>query len=257
MVGDIVEVMPTEEGKGCITDIHPRKNCLTRPPIANIDTLALVASCSDPPPNLLVLDLMTVVAQRSGVKTVLIFTKTDLCPPDEFVKTYETAGFEVCAVSNISGEGAEKVRTLLASGVTAFCGNTGVGKSSLLNMLYPHLELPTGDISRKLGRGRHTTRFTCLYDTGTGGYIADTPGFTTAELKRLGLMTAESLADCFIDFHSFDGKCRYNGCTHRSEKGCAIIEAVHEGKIAPSRHSSYLALYEELKDVREWEINKK
>ncbi|MEA5011290.1 MAG: ribosome small subunit-dependent GTPase A [Angelakisella sp.] len=256
VVGDTVTVEMTQPGSGYVVEIAPRKNSLIRPPVANLDRLAMVVSCKDPAPNLLVLDKLTAIACRRNIPVVLIFTKTDLSDPEPFTAIYRKAGFTVFEVNNLTGEGAQAVRQELRTGITAFCGNSGAGKSSLLNTLFPQLELATGDISQKLGRGRHTTRHVELFATGNGGWIADTPGFSAVEFLQFEKMLARELADCFIDFADYREHCRFTGCSHRSEKGCAVLEAVARDEIAPSRHQSYLAIFEELKDVKEWELGK-
>ena len=151
-------------------------------------------------------------------------------------------------------QGTEAVRGAFATGITAFCGNSGAGKSTLLNALFPQLALPTAEISQKLGRGRHTTRHVELYPTGQGGYIADTPGFSAVDFLRFERMTAAQLAGCFPDFAPYRQRCRFPGCSHRVEKGCAVLEAVEAGEVSASRHQSYCAIYEELRGVKEWEL---
>ena len=157
-------------------------------------------------------------------------------------------------MNSLTGEGIPQVRALFQGGLSAFCGNSGAGKSTLLNALYPELQLATGEISRKLGRGRHTTRHVELFPTGDGGYIADTPGFSAVEFLQFEKMPAAALEDCFPEFGPYREKCRFTGCSHRVEKGCAVLAAVEEGKIPESRHQSYRAIYEELRGVKEWEL---
>lgn len=256
VVGDRVTVAPTgTPGEGIITDLAPRRNFLIRPPVANLDRLALVASAAEPAPNLLVLDKLTALAASREIQVVVVFTKIDLGPWSEYRETYRQAGFAVYGVNNLTGEGADPVREAFSQGITAFCGNSGAGKSSLLNALFPHLALATGDISKKLGRGRHTTRHVELFPAGAG-YIADTPGFSAVEFLRFGRMLAADLAPCFQEFRPYLNRCRFVGCSHRTELDCAVLEAVAAGDIPKSRHQSYLTIYEELKDVKEWELNK-
>lgn len=260
VVGDRVTVEPSsrepEDATGTLVEIAPRRNSLVRPPVANLDRLAMVVSCRDPAPNLLIIDQLTAIACRRGIPVALIFTKPDLADPEPYTDIYRKAGFQVFEVNNLTGEGAGEVREALSQGITAFCGNSGAGKSSLLNALFPKLELATGDISQKLGRGRHTTRHVELYPTGEGGWIADTPGFSAVEFLQFEKMMARDLEDCFIEFAPYLGKCRYTGCSHTAERGCVVLEAVEGGEIAPSRHQSYLAIYEQLKNVKEWELDK-
>ncbi len=254
LVGDQVEVQPTEEGAGFITGLAPRKNFLIRPPVANLDRLVLVVSAADPAPNLLVVDKLTAIAARRGIPAALVFTKPDLEDTANLAAIYRGAGYPVCQVNSLTGEGIPQVRALFQGGLSAFCGNSGAGKSTLLNALYPELQLATGEISRKLGRGRHTTRHVELFPTGDGGYIADTPGFSAVEFLQFEKMPAAALEDCFPEFGPYREKCRFTGCSHRVEKGCAVLAAVEEGKIPESRHQSYRAIYEELRGVKEWEL---
>ncbi len=254
LVGDQVEVQPTEEGAGFITGLAPRKNFLIRPPVANLDRLVLVVSAADPAPNLLVVDKLTAIAARRGIPAALVFTKPDLADTANLAAIYRGAGYPVCQVNSLTGEGIPQVRALFQGGLSAFCGNSGAGKSTLLNVLYPELQLATGEISRKLGRGRHTTRHVELFPTGDGGYIADTPGFSAVEFLQFEKMPAAALEDCFPEFGPYREKCRFTGCSHRVEKGCAVLAAVEEGKIPESRHQSYRAIYEELRGVKEWEL---
>lgn len=256
VVGDRVGVAPTgTPGEGVIVDLEPRKNHLIRPPVANLDRLALVASAAQPAPNLLVLDKLAALAASRDIPVVLVFTKMDLGPVDRYLEDYRQAGFDAYGVNNLTGEGTREVGEAFSRGITAFCGNSGAGKSSLLNALFPNLELATGGISKKLGRGRHTTRHVELFPVGEG-YIADTPGFSAVEFLRFGRMLASDLAPCFQEFRPYLDRCRFVGCSHRTEPGCAVLEAVGAGEIPKSRHQSYLAIYEELKDVKEWELNK-
>ena len=254
LVGGQVEVQPTEEGAGFITGLAPRKNFLIRPPVANLDRLVLVVSAADPAPNLLVVDKLTAIAARRGIPAALVFTKPDLADTANLAAIYWGAGYPVCQVNSLTGEGIPQVRALFQGGLSAFCGNSGAGKSTLLNVLYPELQLATGEISRKLGRGRHTTRHVELFPTGDGGYIADTPGFSAVEFLQFEKMPAAALEDCFPEFGPYREKCRFTGCSHRVEKGCAVLAAVEEGKIPESRHQSYRAIYEELRGVKEWEL---
>ena len=260
VVGDGVMMAPCPEGgeqlSGTVVEILPRRNWLIRPPVANLDRLAMVVSCRDPAPNLLIIDQLTAIACRRGIPVVLVFTKPDLADPEPYTGIYCRAGFQVFEVNNLTGDGAGAVREALSRGITAFCGNSGAGKSSLLNALFPGLALATGDISQKLGRGRHTTRHVELYATGGGGWIADTPGFSAVDFLQFEKMLARDLEGCFPDFAPYLGRCRYTGCSHTVERGCAVLEAVEEGKIEPSRHQSYCTIYEQLKNVKEWELDK-
>lgn len=253
MVGDMVTVEPTEDGRGSLTEIAPRKNSLIRPPVANLDRLVMVVSCTQPPPNILVLDKLTAIACRRGIPVTIVFSKIDLAPPDEFTKIYRDAGFEVFRVDSMTGEGTDEVKAVLRHGTCAFCGNSGAGKSSLLNALFPALSLLTDDISKKLGRGKHTTRHVELYATGEGGYIADTPGFSAVDFLQFERIPPRELEDCFPEFEGLSQSCRYTGCSHTAERDCAVLAAVEGGTIPRSRHQSYCTIYNELRQVKEWE----
>ena len=255
LVGDRVTVQPTGPSTGFIIGLMPRDTFLIRPPVANLTRLALVVSAAQPAPNLLVVDKLTAIAARRGIPVELIFTKSDLADTAPLADIYSSCGFPVYRVDSLSGWGVPDLRKAFAQGVTAFCGNSGAGKSTLLGALFPQLDLATGEISKKLGRGRHTTRHVELFPTGEGGYIADTPGFSAVDLLRYERMTADKLAGCFPEFARHEADCRFTGCSHRVEKGCAVIEAVKRGEIPESRHRSYRAIYEELKEIKDWELS--
>lgn len=252
LVGDIVQIQAQPELKGTVQEILPRKNALVRPPLANLDQLFLVASLAEPAPNLLLLDKLIAIAERGGIEPVIVLTKCDLDDPEELRATYEKAGFAVYCVDNGSGKGADDVRAALRGKTSAFCGNSGVGKSSLLNRIDSRLGLPTGEISGKLGRGRHTTRHVELYPV-EGGYVADTPGFSSLDMERCEMIRKEELADCFREMRPYQYGCQFTGCAHVREKGCAVLAAVQRGEIPASRHASYQALYEQAKNIKEWE----
>ncbi len=252
-VGDRVTVEPTEPGKGYVVDIAPRKNVLVRPPLANLDQLFLVTSVADPSPNLLVLDKMIAIALHKEIQPILVVTKCDLGAPDTLNRIYQLAGIPVYNVNNQTGEGAQALIPLFAGKISAFSGNTGVGKSSLLNVLSPSLQIKTGETSQKLGRGRHTTRHVELFQL-FDGYVADTPGFSAVELERYEVILKDQLQYCFPEFAPYLGECRFTGCSHTCEKGCAVLQALAEGKIAPSRHESYCTMYETAKQIKEWEL---
>ena len=257
LVGDRVTVEPAGESKGVVAKIMPRKNALVRPPLANVDTFAVVASVADPAPNTLVIDKLMAIACHKNISPILVVTKCDLGGPDALAGIYRTAGMPVFTVSKADGSGLDTLRQRLsAGGITAFSGNSGVGKSSLLNRLDGRLSIATGETSRKLGRGRHTTRHVELYAFGDG-YIADTPGFSAVELERYEVIRKEELAGCFSEFAPYSKACKFTGCSHTVEKGCAVLEAVRAGKIQRSRHASYVRLYEELKPLQDWQERKK
>lgn len=252
VVGDKVEISIPKEGYSSIDKILPRKNKIVRPAIANIDKLVIVSSVCEPDPNLYIIDKMTATAVNKDIEPVVVFSKTDLKPADKLQEIYRTSGIKTIAFSSKTGEGEDEVKQLLNNSVVAFTGNSGVGKSSLLNRLFPKLNIETGDISKKLGRGRHTTRSVELYKT-DGGYVADTPGFSTVDLERYELINKDDLAGCFPEFEDYLNMCKFTSCAHICEKGCAILQAVAEGKVNKSRHNSYVEMYNEVKDIREWQ----
>ncbi len=252
LAGDQVTVY-CDGDSATIMEILPRRNSLIRPPVANVDVLALVVSLAAPAPNLLILDRMIAVAEHKEIEPVIILNKTDLADPVPLETLYRQAGFPVYSVCAKTGSGVDLLQSCLSGKVVVFTGNSGAGKSSLLNRMAPELNLATGDISRKLGRGRHTTRSATLYHMPCGGYWADTPGFSSLDTTRAEPIRKEELAECFRDFTPYIGRCRYASCTHTKEEGCAVREAVAEGKIAASRHENYAVMYEEAKQIREWE----
>lgn len=253
VVGDKVEVEIKPDGYHSLTEILPRKNFLTRPPLANLDRLFIVVSAVRPEPNTLVIDKLTAAAAAIDVEPVVVFSKTDMSSVDDLLKTYRQAGFKCIVYSDVTKEGVEEVKELLTGKLSAFIGNSGVGKSTLLNNILPDLGLKTADISDKLGRGRHTTRTVELFKT-ESGFIADTPGFSTVDLIRYSLNNKDNLMNCFPEFEDYMGSCMFTSCSHTVEKGCAIIDAVNNGEIAQSRHISYKLMYEELKDIKSWQL---
>lgn len=256
-VGDWVQVELTPQGKGYVLQVQPRKNSLVRPPLANLDQLVLVVSIADPAPNAFVLDKLIAIAEYQQIEPVVVITKCDLADPAEFAEIYRRAGFVVLQTKTLEHQGIEEVMEVLRDKTSAFCGNSGAGKSTLLNAIDPRLSLDTGDISQKLGRGRHTTRHVELYELPQGGFVADTPGFSAVDLEKFQIILKDELADCFREMRQYEGKCRFRGCSHTKEAGCAVLEAVKNGEIAQSRHQSYLALYEQAKNIKEWEIGRK
>lgn len=255
--GDRVRILGEEDGTGALEEILPRKNFLVRPPIANIDQLFIVTSLRDPSPNPLILDKTIAAAELEQIAPVLVLTKTDLDDASPLQEIYSVAGIPCFAVSSVTGEGVDQVGALLEGRISAFTGNSGVGKSTLLNALFPDLQLKTGEISQKLGRGRHTTREVELYKLEGGGYVADTPGFSTFDIERYRMTDKEKLAFGFREFAPYLGACQFSSCSHTCEKGCAVLQAVEEGKIPRSRHESYCAMYQEVKDVKQWQQKSK
>jgi len=253
LAGDRVCITPQGEGMGSLDAVEPRRNFLVRPPVANVDCLLVVASGADPAPNLLVLDKMIAIAEYKGIEPVVVVNKCDLRSAGELEAIYRRAGLRVILLSAGLGQGIEELRACIAGKISVLTGNSGVGKSSLLNRLDPALGLETGEISRKLGRGRHTTRAACLYPLAGGGYIADTPGFSSLDMEKAERIPKEELAGCFREFGALAGRCKYASCTHVKEEGCAVLEAVEEGAIASSRQESYAAMYKEAREWKEWE----
>ena len=252
VVGDRVKITIPKEGFASIDEILPRKNKIIRPAIANLDKLVIVSSVCEPSPNMFIIDKMTATAINKGIEPVVVFSKLDLKSADEYLEIYKSSGIKAIAFSSVTGEGADEVKALLKDSTVAFTGNSGVGKSSMLNYLFPSLDIATGDISKKLGRGRHTTRSVELYKS-DGGYVADTPGFSTVDLERYELINKNDLADCFPEFEEYINTCKFTSCAHICEKGCAVLQAVKDGEINKSRHNSYVEMYNEVKDIKEWQ----
>ena len=252
-VGDKVIIAVPEEGFSAIEEILPRKNKLKRPALANIDTLVIVCSTVDPAPNFAVIDKMTAVAVNNNMTPVIVVSKNDLQNGDEVAKIYRNSDIAVFQCSPDNTEEAKKLRDFLKGKVTAFTGNSGVGKSTLLNMLFPDLELQTGQISQKLGRGRHTTRVVELFEL-DGCFVADTPGFSTVDLQRYEMIDKTQLLYCFPEFEKYLGECQFTSCSHTCEKGCRILQALNDGEIEQSRHRSYVAMYNEVKDIKSWQL---
>lgn len=254
-VGDTVTFSADENDEGYLAEILPRRNALVRPPLANLDKLFIVSSVSDPQPSTLIIDKTIAAAELKSIEPVLIFTKTDLDDPAPLRAIYGAIGIRSYFVSNADGTGINALRPELSGCVSAFTGNSGVGKSTLLNALLPELVLETGEISRKLGRGRHTTRHVELFPV-EGGYVADTPGFSTMDMERYELFEREELVYGFREFAPYIGACKFTSCAHTCEKGCALLEAASAGKIPASRLESYIAMYNEVKDIRGWQRSK-
>jgi ribosome biogenesis GTPase len=247
-VGDYVNL--SEDG--VISEILPRKNSILRPPVANLDQIFFVVSVCQPSPNLLLLDSFLAVAMYQQIEPVIVLTKIDLQAAEELATLYQKAGIPVLEVDYTKPETVEAVAVRLDGKISMMTGNSGVGKSTLLNAIAPDLQLAVGEISEKLGRGRHTTRQVQLYPC-AGGYLADTPGFSTFEVEQYLHMEKEKIADCFPEFRPFLGQCRFSDCAHVCEKGCAIVEAVAQGEIAKSRHDAYVSLYETARQRKAWE----
>ncbi len=253
LAGDWVQIMIADNDSCTIEEVKPRKNMLIRPPCANIDQLFLVISVCSPAPNLLILDKMLAVAEDQSIEPILVISKTDLQSACALSTVYEKVGFQVICTSSVNGAGIAQIKSLLTDKISVFIGNSGVGKSSLLNCIAPDFQQKTGDISQKLGRGRHTTRQVELLKLPCGGYVADTPGFSTMDMERYHIAKKEHLQYCFREMEAYRNQCKFTSCSHTCEKGCAVLEAVARGDIAQSRHNSYVAMYEQVKDKKEWE----
>ncbi len=253
LAGDNVRISIPSEGFPAIEEIYPRRNSLKRPPLANIDTLVIVCSTIDPTPNTIVIDKMTAAAVDNDIEPVIVISKSDLKSGTKLADIYRKSGFRVFEYSSNDINSALEIRPIFKDKITAFAGNSGVGKSTLLNTLYPQLSLDTGEISEKLGRGRHTTRTVELYKL-DGGYIADTPGFSTVDIERFNMIEKDNIQYCFPEFKDYLTMCKFTSCSHTCEKGCCIIDAVNRGEIPESRHKSYVAMYNEVKDIKKWQL---
>ncbi len=257
LVGDSVEITAQTDGKGVIESIYERKNSLIRPAVANIDKLFIVSSFVTPAPNTLIIDRLTAICTFYSITPVIVFNKCDLGDFSEYKNIYEKSGFKTLVVSAQTGEGIDELKKELEGCISAFTGNSGVGKSSLLNVIFPNLNLQTGEVSDKLGRGRHTTRHTELFAHHFNGYVADTPGFSSLDTQYLNIDFKEKLIECFTDFSDYVFDCQFADCAHIGEKGCGVAKAVSQGKIQNSRYESYIAVYNELKDLKSWQSIKK
>ena len=255
LTGDIVEIS-VEKGKGMVERILPRKNRFVRPAVANVDALVVFAANTNPVTEPFLIDRVAAIAGDQDVPVYLCVNKCDLDPAVDLVRIYENAGFPVIRASAETGEGVAQLRHLLDGKFTAFTGNTGVGKSSMLNALCPELALATGEVSEKLGRGRHTTRHVELYRLGEDTYVADTPGFSSFDTEQMDVLLKENLQYTFPDFAPHLGKCQFHDCSHRKEPGCWVRKAVDNGELEPTRYESYLRLYEKAEQVKLWELGK-
>ncbi len=250
LVGDRVAVTVQPDGSGSLDEILPRTNFFRRPAVANVDQLVIIASGAIPVTDPFLIDRIAALAEQKGCEPILCINKWDLVPAEDLYEIYTEAGFHVLRTSAVTGQGMEELRALLAGKTSAFTGNSGVGKSSILNALDTAFSLATGEISEKLGRGRHTTRHVELFPV-SGGLIADTPGFSSFEDDEL--LEKDRLPAAFREFRPYLEDCRFVGCSHRKEKGCAVLAALDRGEISPSRHRSYVRLYDMADAVKPWE----
>ena len=253
LTGDLVSIS-IERGKGMVERILPRRNSCARPAVANVDALVVFAANVNPVTEPFLIDRVAAIAGDQEVPVYLVVNKCDLDPARELIRIYTHAGFPVIAASAETGEGIGQLWELIRGKLVAFTGNSGVGKSSILNRLCPALQLPTGEVSEKLGRGRHTTRHVELYDLGEETYVADTPGFSSFDTDQMDVMLKENLQYAFPDFGPYIGDCQFHDCSHRKEPGCAVRAALDAGAIEPTRYDSYLRLYEKASQVKLWEL---
>lgn len=251
LVGDVVEISINENAENTIDTILERKNSLIRPPVSNIDNLLIVVSTTDPKPNFYVIDKLIAIAEHKNIEPYIIISKTDLSSYAEIVNNYKDAGINLIVLDN--EDSYNKIKEIMKDKISAFTGNSGVGKTTLLNKLDNTLNLSTGAISDKLGRGRHTTRQAQLFRV-CGGYVIDTPGFSSLDFEKVEIIKKDELPYCFREFKEYLGTCKFTSCSHVNDKGCSICEAVKDGKISQSRHNSYIQMYNQAKEIKEWEI---
>ena len=253
LVGDWVQVRELGGGEGFVETVETRRNVFSRPAAANIDQLVILASAAIPVTEPYLIDRIAAIATLKGCDVLVCLNKYDLDPAEELYGIYSRSAIPVLRISAETGEGLDALHRAIAGKLNAFTGNSGVGKSSVLNALVPGLQLPVGEVSKALGRGRHTTRHVELFPLGGGTYVIDTPGFSSFDTDEMDLELKEHLPETFPEFAPYVGECRFTGCTHTKEKGCRVLQAVKDGDIPASRHKSYLRLFGELKDVQAWQ----
>lgn len=265
-VGDVVSVGYDDAGNPVISEIEARKNSLIRPPLANLDIIFIVLSAKNPTADLLTADKLIAIAEHNGIEPIIVISKRDLDSEnaDKIKETYEKCGFtvfnsELCGENSVECGGIyDFIKENLSDKISAFAGASGAGKSTLMNSLFKSLGIATGDVSRKIGRGRHTTRHVELFPMGElvgkgSGFFADTPGFTMLDFVRFDFFDKEDLPETFREFSECIGNCKYTKCSHTKEEGCAILDAVKKGEIPKSRHESYVDLFNILKEKHKWD----
>lgn len=254
LVGDRVSCSVDVNGLGRVDNVEPRKNWFIRPAVANVDALVFVAANTNPVTDPFLIDRVSVIAADADCELIVCINKTDMDPGNSLYQIYRQAGFAVVKTSAATGAGMGELRSVLAGKTCAFTGNSGVGKSSILNCLLPGLRLQTAEVSEKLGRGKHTTRHVELYSLGEDTYIADTPGFASFEVEMIKIIPKEQLQYDMLEFTPYIGKCRFQDCMHLKEPGCAVTQAVSKGEIAESRYRSYERLFELSAQHKAWEF---
>ena len=256
LVGDWVQVRELGNGEGFVEAVEERRNQFARPAAANIDQLVILASAAIPVTEPYLIDRIASIAALKGCQVLLCLNKCDLDSADELYDIYSRSAIPVLRISAVTGQGLDALRDAIRGKLNAFTGNSGVGKSSVLNALLPSLDLPVGEVSKALGRGRHTTRHVEMFALGEDTYIIDTPGFSSFDTAEMDLALKQHLPETFPEFVPYVDDCRFTGCTHTKEKGCRVLQAVKDGLIPASRHRSYVRLFDELKDVKEWQQKK-
>jgi len=253
LVGDWVDIQDLGGGQGIVDAVLPRKNEFSRPAAANVDQLVIIASRAIPVTEPYLIDRIAAIAALKRAEVLVVLNKCDLDPADTLYEIYASSAIPVLRVSAETGEGIDELRRAISGKLNVFTGNSGVGKSSILNALEPSFSLSVGEVSKALGRGRHTTRHTEMFFLGENTYVIDTPGFSSFDTQEMNWELKQDLPHCFPEFEPYLDSCRFVGCKHVKEKGCAVLEAVKQGVIPASRHRSYVRLTEELKDLKEWQ----
>ncbi len=251
LVGDTVEITVNESAENTIDAILERKNFLNRPPVSNIDNLIIVVSTIEPKPNFFVIDKLIATAEFKNIEPYIVISKTDLSSYKEIYDVYDKSGITIVTLD--VDDSINKIKAIMKGKISAFTGNSGVGKTTLLNKLDSTLNLSTGAISDKLGRGRHTTRQAQLFNV-CDGYVIDTPGFSSFEFEKTEIIKKDDLPYCFREFREYLGTCKFTSCSHVNDKGCKICEAVKNGEINQIRHNNYIQMYNQAKEIKEWEI---